>query len=285
MDDEKEERRSAADANVAKDAPPSNVRRRSLNRVDAPAAVGSPLAHAAPAAAPAPELAVALKANALAVSSSTVEKAEQREADSRRDEATKDTPTSRRRLSTVTAAVLAANAFADSGASRAARTGSTPAAVPSPSHRARRPSATNAIDALGQHNFYVKSELRAKARAEADEQIEAIRVEAEEQIGKLHAEARTVWEEVREGKAEFDRTMGELQERKERLRAEVARKEAELGALQEEKRKARDVHQSPEEHDEPFTSLQDTPVAIVGTGRVLTPRGRVAQSPAQRTVV
>ena len=144
------------------------------------------------------------------------EKAEQREDKS---EAQKEAPmTSRRR--------------GNQGMDTEKRTGD-----PLPSFRAaRREVATNAIDALGQHNFYVKSELRAKARAEAEKQIEQIKAEAEEQINELQAEARAIWEEVRHGKAEYEQTMAELQKRKDELTAEVASKESELSRLQEDQK-------------------------------------------------
>ena len=148
------------------------------------------------------------------------EKAEQREDKS---EAQKEAPmTSRRR--------------GNQGMDTEKRIGDR-AGDPLPSFRAaRREVATNAIDALGQHNFYVKSELRAKARAEAEKQIEQIKAEAEEQINELQAEARAIWEEVRHGKAEYEQTMAELQKRKDELTAEVASKESELSRLQEEQK-------------------------------------------------
>ena len=50
---------------------------------------------------------------------------------------------------------------------------------------------------MRQHNFYVKAELRQKAREDAERQIKGIEAAAQEEIEELQAEARAVWDEVR----------------------------------------------------------------------------------------
>ena len=144
MEDEKEERLAASADDVTKDAPPSRVRRRSLV---------PKLEEAAPAAAPAPVPtgpAVALKATSI-VAESHVEKAEQREGESQ-CEATKDMPSSRRRLSSVSTAVIAASGLADAGmaADSPLRATNEPSPSTSRTARPRRESVANSIDALGQ---------------------------------------------------------------------------------------------------------------------------------------
>lgn len=154
------------------------------------------------------------------------EKAELRAAENGMlEEATKDAPRTSRRGGAPPASEAHTAAPAASATAGAARR--TP----------RRGSATNAIDALGQHNFYVKSELRAKARAEADREIEQIRLAAEAEIGRYHAEARAIWEEVGGARGEYDHTMADLQERKAALTQEVAAKEQELADAKSEQQR------------------------------------------------